>query len=53
MSKSVGTENRYIVDKGRAWGRMTDNMTDHGYEISLWGNENVVSIDGADGCITR
>ena len=41
--KSIETENRLVVARG--WGR---GVTSHGYSVSFWTNENIVS---GDSCI--
>ena len=47
MVKPIEAEGRMVVVKGWGlWGEMTDN----GYRVSLWDDENVLQLDSRDGC---
>lgn len=47
MVKAIETAGRMVVVQGWGlWGEMTDN----GYWVSFWDDENVRQLDSRDGC---
>ena len=42
------TESRLVV--GGDWEEGSGEGLVHGYGVSLWSNENVLELDGGDGC---
>ena len=47
IGKSMETESRPVVV--RDYGEKGMGVTDNGYWISLWGDENVLELDGNNG----
>ena len=50
MGKSIETESRPVVV--RDYGEKGMGVTANGYWISLWGDENVLELDGNNGYTT-
>ena len=50
IGESIETENRLVV--ARDWEERRLGVASNGYEVSFWGDDNVLKLDSGGCCIT-